>query len=108
MRRGEIYRVHKPHGDTKQHRLFVIVSRQSLIDSGYATLVCAPIFTNGAGLSTQLAVGPAEGLKHESWIICDNLRSVPKADLTQYVGSLSGLQLALLDQVLAIALGLDS
>ncbi len=108
MRRGEIYRVHKPHGDTKQHRLFVIVSRQSLIDSGYATLVCAPIFTNGAGLSTQLAVGPAEGLKHESWIICDNLRSVPKADLTQYVGSLSGLQLALLDQALAIALGLDS
>jgi len=107
MRRGEIYRVYKPRGDTKQHRLFVIVSRQALIDSGYATLVCAPIFTNGGGLSTQVAVGPAEGLKHESWIICDNLRSVPKADLTQYVGSLSWSQLAVLDRALAIALGLD-
>jgi mRNA interferase MazF len=107
MKRGEIYRVYKPQGDTKQHRLFVVVSRQVLIDTGYATLVCAPIFTNGAGLSTQVAVGPSEGLKHESWITCDNLRSVPKADLTQCVGSLSWSQLALLDRALAIALALD-
>jgi mRNA interferase MazF len=107
MRRGEIYRVYKPHGHTKQHRLFVLVSRQALIDTGYATVVCAPIFTNGAGLSTQVLVGPSEGLKHESWIACDNLRSVPKADLTQYVGTLSWSQLALLDRALAIALSLD-
>lgn len=107
MRRGEIYRVYKPRGDTKQHRVFVIVSRQALIDTGYATLVCAPIFTNGGGLSTQIAVGTSEGLKHDSWIICDNLRSVPKTDLTQYVGSLTWSKLTDLNRALAIALGID-
>lgn len=108
MRRGEIYRVYKPQGDTKQQRLFVIVSRQALIDTGYATVVCAPIFTNGGGLSTQVAVGPSEGLKHDSWIVCDNLRSIPKTDLTQYVGSLSWPKLGALNRALASALAIDS
>jgi len=33
MRRGEIYRVHKPEEDPKRYRGFVVVSRQTLIDS---------------------------------------------------------------------------
>jgi mRNA interferase MazF len=107
MRRGDIYRVYKPQGDTKQHRLFVIVSRQALIDTGYATLVCAPIFTDGAGLSTQVAVGASEGLKHDSWIVCENLRSVPKTEFAQYVGSLTWSKLTALNRALAIALGID-
>jgi len=107
MRRGEIYRVHKPEGDPKRYRSFVVVSRQALIDSAYATVVCAPVFTNGSGLSTQVAIGPSEGLKHDSWIACDNLRSLPKAELTQFVGSLSRPKVAELDEALRIALALD-
>jgi len=99
MRRGEIYRVHKPDGDPKGYRSFV-VSRQTLIDSAYATVVCAPVFTNGSGLSTQVAIGPNESLKRDSWVACDNLRSLPKADLTQFVRSL-------LDGALKLALALD-
>lgn len=107
MRRGEIFRVHKPEGDPKRYRSFVVVSRQELIDSAYATAVCAPVFTNGSGLSTQVAIGPSEGLKHDSWIVCDNLRSLPKADLTQFVGSLSWSKLAELDEALRITLAVD-
>jgi len=107
MRRGEVFRVYKPEGDPKRYRSFVVVSRQELIDSAYATVVCAPVFTNGSGLSTQVAIGPSEGLKHDSWIVSDNLRSVPKADLTQFVGSLSWSKLAELDEALRIALALD-
>jgi mRNA interferase MazF len=107
MRRGDIYRVHKPEGDPKRHRCFVVISRQALIDSAYATVVCAPVFTNGSGLSTQVAVGPDEGLKHESWIACDNLRSMQKADLTQFVGSLSWPKQNDLDEALKVALALD-
>jgi len=107
MRRGEIYRVHKPEGDPKRYRSFVVVSRQPLIDSAYATVICAPVFSNGSGLSTQVAIGPSEGLKHESWIVCDNLRSVPKADLTQFVGSLSYAKISELDEALRVALALD-
>ena len=107
MRRGEIYRVHKPEGDPRRHRSFVIVSRQPLIDSAYATVVCAPVFPNGSGLSTQVPVGADEGLKHDSWVVCDNLRSLRKDELTQFVGSLSGPKLAELDEALKIALALD-
>jgi mRNA interferase MazF len=106
MRRGELYRVFKPGGDPKQHRVFVIVSRQALIDSRFSTLICAPIFSNGEGLSTQVAIGPDEGLKHSSWIMCDNLVSIRKSDLTGYVGLLSRPKLAELDQALNMALDL--
>jgi len=104
MRRGELYRVSKPGGDPKHYRVFAIVSRQAVIDSRFSTVVCAPVFTNGAGLSTQVAVGPDEGLKHPSWIMCDNLVSVRKSDLTNYVGVLPKSKLAELADALKTAL----
>lgn len=107
MRRGDIYRTYKPEGDPKRHRICVVVSRQALINSSYSTVVCAPVFTDGEGLSTQVAVGVDEGLKHESWIVCDNLRSLRKTELTQFLGSLSYAKLAELDEALKIALALD-
>jgi mRNA interferase MazF len=106
MRRGEVYRVYRPEGDPKRYRSYVVVSRQTLIDSRYSTVICAPVFTHGDGLLTQVAVGRDEGLKHESWIMCDNLRSLRKADLSQFVGSLSKAKLDQLDEALAMALGL--
>jgi mRNA interferase MazF len=106
MRRGELYRVYKPPGDTKQNRVFVIVSRQALIDARFPKVICAPIHTNGSGLSTQVSVGSNEGLKHESWILCDDLTSILKSALTQYVGSLSSEKLAEVNHALAMALDL--
>jgi mRNA interferase MazF len=106
MKRGEIYRVHKPGGDPKECRAFVIVSRQVLIASRFSTVVCAPIFSIGEGLSTQVAVGTDEGLKHESWIMCDNLVSLRKSDLTNYIGSLAPAKIAELNRALKMALDL--
>ena len=106
MKQGDLYRVYKPHGDPKSHRVFVVVSRQVLIESRFSTVICAPVFTTGEGLSTQLAVGPTEGLKHPSWIMCDNLLSLRKTDLTQYVGSLPKIKIAELKTALKMALDL--
>ena len=106
MKRGEFYRVYKPGGDPKQHRTFVVVSRQALIDSKFSTVICAPVFTNGEGLSTQVAVDLEEGMKHSSWIMCDNLVSLRKAELTNYVGSLSPTKLQELNRALKMALDL--
>jgi mRNA interferase MazF len=104
VKRGELYRVYKPGGDPKLYRAFVIVSRQILIDSQFSTVVCAPVFSHGDGLSTQVPVGPDEGLKHPSWIMCDNLVSLRKTDLTQFLGSLARAKLAELDEALKMAL----
>ncbi len=107
MRRGEVYRVFKPGGDPRQYRAFVIVSRQTLIDSRFSTVTCAPVFNNGEGLSTQVAVGADEGLKHSSWIMCENLVSVRKSELTNYLGTLSRSKLAELEYALKMALELS-
>ncbi len=106
MKRGELYRVHKPGGDPKQYRVFVVVSRQVLIDSKFSTVICAPVFSSGEGLSTQVGVGPDEGLKHPSWIMCDNLVSLRKTDLTHFLGSLTTVKLSELNQSLKMALDL--
>jgi mRNA interferase MazF len=106
MRRGELYRVYKPGGDPKQYRTFVVVSRQVLIDSKFSTVICAPVFSRGEGLSTQVAVGTAEGLKHPSWITCDNLVSLQKSQLTYFVGLLAEPRMPELDRALKMALEL--
>jgi mRNA interferase MazF len=106
MRRGELYRVRRPPGDPKPARVFVVVSRQPLIDSSYSTVICAPIFTHWHGLLTQVSVNTAEGLKHESAIQCDGLMSLEKSRLTDYVGELASDKLRELDSALLIALGL--
>jgi mRNA interferase MazF len=106
MRRGECYRVRRPPGDPKPARVFVVVSRQALIDSIYSSVVCAPVFTQFHGLPTQVAVGTAEGLKHESAIQCDGLVSLEKSRLTDYIGELTSDKLGELDAALSIALAL--
>ncbi|MDP2168485.1 MAG: type II toxin-antitoxin system PemK/MazF family toxin [Thermodesulfovibrionales bacterium] len=107
MKRGELYRVYKgsPH-DPKKFRVFAVVSRQVLIDSKYSTVICAPVYSNYDGLSTQVKVGLDEGLKHESSIHCDGLVSIQKTALSHYVGLLSPEKTGRLDEALKIALGL--
>ncbi|HKN22228.1 MAG TPA: type II toxin-antitoxin system PemK/MazF family toxin [Terracidiphilus sp.] len=106
MKRGELYRVFKPGGDTKQFRTFVVVSRQTLIDSKFPSLVCAAVMTAGQGLATQVTIGIEEGMKRECWIYCDDLRSIQKNMLTQWVGSLSPAKMRKLDYALTVALDL--
>jgi len=107
MRREEFYRVYKGTShDPKKYRVFVIVSRQVLIDSKYSTVICAPIYSSYDGLSTQVRVGIEEGLKHESSIHCDELVSIPKTSLSHYVGSLSAEKTQQLDDAIRVALSL--
>jgi len=106
MKRGELYRVRRPPGDPKPARVFVVVSRQPLIDSTFSTVICAPVFTQNHGLPTQVSIGTAEGLKHESAIQCDGLMSLEKSRLTDYVGELTFDRLRELDDALLVALAL--
>jgi mRNA interferase MazF len=106
VKRGELYRVRHPKGDPKRSRVFVIVSRTALIESAFSTVTCAPVYSARHGLSTQVPVGAEEGLKHESAIHCDELVSLAKSILTDYVGSLAGSRLRDLNRALAIALEL--
>lgn len=106
MKRGDLYRVRRPPGDPKPSRVFVVVSRQALIDSRFSTVICAPVYTRRDGLATQVEIGADEGLRHESSIHCDELVSLSKRLLTDYVASLSSTRSRELDVALRVALAL--
>lgn len=107
MERGQLYRVEKPSKrDPKRHRIYVIVSRNYLIEVDFPTLICVPVFSRIIGLNTEVIVGVDEGLKHDSAIRCDEIVSLPKSKLTNFIGSLSEQKLGELDQALKIALEL--
>jgi mRNA interferase MazF len=86
--------------------VFVVVSRQALIDSRFSTVVCAPVYTRRDGLATQVDVGIDEGVKHESSIHCDELVSLPKSALTDHLASLAPARIRALDEALRVALAL--
>ena len=60
------------------------------------------------GLSTQVPVGIDEGLKHDSSIHCDELISLPKGALTQFIGLLFLAKIDAQNRALEIADGLRS
>ncbi len=105
MKRGYLYRLRHPSSrDPKKHRVFVVISRQILIDSKFSSVICAPVYTRHDNLSTQIKIGIEEGLKHESSIHCDALVSLSKNRLTNFIGSLSEEKLSDLNESLKIAL----
>lgn len=109
MRRGELYRVQQPSSrDPTKFRVFVVVSRQVLIDSRFSTVICAPVYSAYEGLSTQVAIGPTEGMKHDSGIACDELVSLPKTMLTHFIGMLPPEKLRMLDRALLLALQIQT
>lgn len=109
MKRGELYRVYKGNtNDPKKSRVFVIVSRQVLIDSKFSTVTCAPVYTNYHGLDTQVAVGTEQGLKHDCAIHCDELISIPKSKLSNFVGRLGDSAITALNRALMNALDLEA
>jgi mRNA interferase MazF len=105
MKRGDMYLLRHSGGrDPKRQGVMTVVSRQALVDSRFPTVVCAPVFTCGHGLETEVSVGPEIGLKYPSWIASDGLVSIPKSRLTDFVGSLSPVKLSRLSHALRIAL----
>lgn len=66
------------------------------------------MYSRHDGLSTQVQIGIDEGLKHESSIHCDELVSLPKSALTQFVGRLDDLTIGKLKHALAKAIDIES
>ncbi len=108
MTRGELFRVYRgSREDPRDYRVFVVVSRQALIDSRFSSVICAPVFSSYDGLSTQVPVGVGEGLKHDSSIFCDQLISIPKSGLTHFIGTLPPRKIRAMNNALAVALDLE-
>jgi mRNA interferase MazF len=73
----------------------------------HRTLVTvAPITSTIRGLSTEVAVGAANGLGHESVVSCDNIVTVPASALGPQIGYLLPAQEAALAEAIRTAFDL--
>jgi len=106
--RGEIYRTPEraPERGGKPG-FYVVVSRSFIAENDdVSTVICAPVYGQVLGLSTEVVVGPEEGLPRVSSVRCDFLALMFKRKLTGFVASLPPRKLAELDRALAVALDL--
>jgi len=107
--RGEIYRTAErapERGD--KPGFYVVVSREFIAgNDDISTVICAPVYRRVLGISTEVVLGPDQGLPRVSALRCDFLALIFKRKLTTLVGSLSSGKTAELDRALAIALGLS-
>jgi mRNA-degrading endonuclease toxin of MazEF toxin-antitoxin module len=108
LTRGEIYRTsgRAPERGGKPG-FYVVVSRPFIAENDdVATVVCAPIYGEVLGLSTEVVLGQAEGLPRTSAIRCDFLALLFKRKLTTFVATLPPRKVVELNRALAAALDL--
>lgn len=110
MTRGEIYRTRElvPERGGKPG-FYVVVSRAFVAENDdVSTVVCAPVYSRVLNLTTEVVLGPDDGLPRTSAVRCDFLTLMFKRRLTQFVGTLSAEKMAGLNRALAAALGLPA
>jgi len=85
----------------------VVVLTRAAARAAMTKVTVAPITTTIKGLSSEVPVGPANGLAHDSVISVDNIVTIPAALLGQTVGFLSAAQEAALARAVVLAFDLD-
>ncbi len=85
----------------------VLVLTRELVRPHLSRVTVAPITTTARGLSTEVPVGPANGLDQACVISCDNIVTVPKSLLGREVGYLLPAQEDALTAAISAAFDLD-
>lgn len=104
VRRGEIWRYRFKAPD--KLRPVVVLSRPEVIGLLH-TVMAAPVTSRVRGTPSEVLLGVAEGLKHESAANLDHVQTVEKARLVGYVGSLGPDKMRAVCRALAIAVGCE-
>ena len=80
----------------------VLVLTRELVRPHLTTVTVAPITTTVRGLSSEVAVGAANGLATASVVSCDNVTTIPRDALGEQIGVLlDGQEQALSDAIRA-------
>jgi mRNA interferase MazF len=85
----------------------VLVLTRELVRPHMARVTVAPITTTVRGLSTEVPVGPANGLDRMCVVSCDNIVTIPKSALGPHVGYFLPEQEAALAAAVRSAFDLD-
>jgi mRNA interferase MazF len=85
----------------------VLVLTREQVRPYLTRVTVAPITSTIRGLSTEVPVGPANGLDHASVVSCDNIVTVPVTALGPQVGFFLDEQESALTQAIHAAFDLD-
>lgn len=85
----------------------VLILTRELVRPHLSTVTVAPITTTIRGLSTEVSVGRQNGLDVASVVSCDNVTTIPKADVGHQIGALLDRQEQDLGEAVRAAFGLD-
>ena len=85
----------------------VLVLTRDAVRHRLTSVTVAPITTRVRGLSTEVAIGPANGLDQPSVVNLDNVATISVADLGRQVGRLLSEQEDALTEAIHAAFDLD-
>lgn len=85
----------------------VLVLTRELVRPHLARVTVAPITTRVRGLSSEVSVGPRNGLESDGVVSCDNIVTVPSATLGRQIGVLFSEQELELSRAIHAAFDLD-
>ncbi|MGI8761886.1 MAG: type II toxin-antitoxin system PemK/MazF family toxin [Jatrophihabitantaceae bacterium] len=85
----------------------VLVLTREIVRPHLTRVTVAPITGTVRGLSTEVPVGPANGIDHASVVSCDNIVTVPASVLGRQLGFLLSDQEADLTAAIHTAFDLD-
>lgn len=85
----------------------VLVLTREIVRPHLTRVTVAPITTIIRGLSTEVPVGPSNGLDQPSVVSCDNIVTVPVGALGRQIGVLLADQEAALAEAIRLAFDLD-
>jgi len=102
--RGEVWLYEFKAPDKR--RPVVVLTRDSVIRFLHNVMV-APVTSTVHGISSEVVIGEAEGLKHISAVNLDNVQTVSKGRLQRRVGRLGHEKMSELCRALAIATGCE-
>jgi mRNA interferase MazF len=101
VNRGEVWWLDHPEAG---RRPACILTRQAAIPVLNALLV-VPATTTVRGIATEVALGPADGMRSDCVLAFDQLGTVPKALLTERITRLGPAKLAELCAALDVTAG---
>ena len=84
-----------------------VVLTRAAARAAMTKVTVAPITSTARGLSSEVPVGPANGLDHECAVALDNVVTVPADRLGRVVGHLTAAQEAQLARAVVLAYDLD-
>lgn len=85
----------------------VLILTRELVRPHLGRVTVAPITTTIRGLSTEVPVGPRNGLRMPSVVSCDNITTIPVAALGRKIGILLDPQEVALSNAITNAFDLE-